>query len=236
MVWTNTMGKGAYRGPVDVRDHGPRDGHRPRRARRSASTRSSCAAGTCCRRPSCRSPRPGGKVFKEITPLETLEQALEMLDYDAFRAEQAAARAEGRLLGLGCCVYVEPTSMDAPTLATEGATVRVEASGKVVAYLGTTSHGQSVETTMAQIVADTLGVDYDDVTVVQGDTAVDALRPGHRRQPHGGRRRRRGPRRPPTRSARRSLAVAAHTMEADAGRPRRSTTARCSCGARRRGR
>ncbi len=72
--------------------------------------------------------------------------------------EQARARAEGRYLGVGISVYVEPTSMGSPTLYTEAATVRVEASGKVVAYLGTTSHGQSIETTMAQIVADTLGV------------------------------------------------------------------------------
>ena len=68
--------------------------------------------------------------------------------------------------------------MSTPTLATEGATVRVEASGKVVAYLGTTSHGQSVETTMAQIVADTLGVAYDDVTVVQGETESTPYGPG----------------------------------------------------------
>ena len=68
--------------------------------------------------------------------------------------------------------------MDAPSLATEGATVRVESSGKVVAYLGTTSHGQSVETTMAQIVADTLGVDYDDVTVVQADSQSTPYGPG----------------------------------------------------------
>ena len=95
-------------------------------------------------------------VFQEITPLETLEQALEMLDFDGVPGRAGAARAEGRLpRARACCVYVEPTSMGAPTLATEGATVRVEASGKVVAYLGTTSHGQSVETTMAQIVADT---------------------------------------------------------------------------------
>ena len=121
---------------------------------------------------------PSGNVFQDITPLETLEQALAMLDYDAFRAEQAEARAAGRLLGLGCCVYVEPTSMGAPTLATEGATVRVESSGRVVAYFGTTSHGQSIETTMAQIVADTLGVPYDDVTVVQGETESTPYGPG----------------------------------------------------------
>jgi aerobic carbon-monoxide dehydrogenase large subunit len=177
MVWTNTMGKGAYRGPwmfeTTARelaiDHAARTlGIDPIELRRKNLLAAADLPFTS----------PGGKLFKEITPLETLDQALEMLDYPAFRAEQAAARAEGRLLGLGCCAYVEPTSMDTSTLATEGATVRVEASGKVVAYIGTTSHGQGVETTMAQIVADTLGVAYDDVTVVQGDTESTPYGPG----------------------------------------------------------
>jgi carbon-monoxide dehydrogenase large subunit len=177
MVWTNTMGKGAYRGPwmfeTTARemaiDHAARTlGIDPIELRR----RNLLTAGDLP------FTSPGGKKLREITPLETLDQALDMLDYPAFRAEQAAARAEGRLLGLGCCAYVEPTSMGTPTLATEGATVRVEASGQVVAYLGTTSHGQSVETTMAQIVADTLGVAYDDVTVVQGETESTPYGPG----------------------------------------------------------
>jgi carbon-monoxide dehydrogenase large subunit len=177
MVWTNTMGKVAYRGPwmfeTTARemaiDHAARTlGMDPVELRRRNLLSAADLPFTS----------PGGKLFQEITPLETLEQALEILDHDAFRKEQAAARGAGRLLGLGISVYVEPTSMDAPTLATEGATVRVESSGKVVAYLGTTSHGQSVETTMAQIVADTLGVDYDDVTVVQADTQSTPYGPG----------------------------------------------------------
>jgi carbon-monoxide dehydrogenase large subunit len=68
--------------------------------------------------------------------------------------------------------------MKSPTLASEGATVRVEASGRVVAYMGTTSHGQSIETTMAQIVADHLGVAYDDVTIVQADSNATPYGPG----------------------------------------------------------
>ena len=177
MVWTNTMGKTAYRGPwmfeTTARemaiDHAARTlGIDPVELRRANLLSSADLPFTS----------PGGKQFDEITPLETMEQALELLDYDAFRKEQAAARNEGRLLGLGISVYVEPTSMNAPTLATEGATVRVEASGTVVVHIGTTSHGQSVETTMAQIVADTLGVDYDDVTVVQADTQSTPYGPG----------------------------------------------------------
>jgi carbon-monoxide dehydrogenase large subunit len=177
MVWTNTMGKGAYRGPwmfettarEMMMDYAAREiGMDPVELRR----RNLLSEGDLPHS------GPGGQVFTEITPLETLEQVLEILDYDAFRAEQARAREDGRYLGLGLSVYVEPTSMGGPTLHTEGCTVRVESSGRVVAYLGTTSHGQSVETTMAQVVADTLGVGYDDVTIVQADTQATPYGPG----------------------------------------------------------
>ena len=177
MVWTNTMGKAAYRGPwmfeTTLRemaiDHAAHElGIDPVELRRRNLLSMGDLPFTS----------PGNNTFQEITPLETLEQALEMLDYEAFRAEQAAARAEGRYLGLGVSVYVEPTSMGSSTLYTEAATVRVESSGKVVAFLGTTSHGQSIETTMAQIVADHLGVGYDDVTIVQADTQSTPYGPG----------------------------------------------------------
>jgi carbon-monoxide dehydrogenase large subunit len=177
MVWTNTMGKGAYRGPwmfeTTARemmiDYAAREiGLDPAEFRRKNLLSAADLPHTA----------PAGQVFTEITPLETLEQALEILDYEAFRNEQAAARAEGRLIGLGLSVYVEPTSMAGNALHTEGATVRVESSGRVTAYLGTTSHGQSVETTMAQVVADTLGVNYEDVTVVQADTQATPYGPG----------------------------------------------------------
>jgi aerobic carbon-monoxide dehydrogenase large subunit len=177
LVWSNTMGKGAYRGPwmfeTTARemaiDHAARTlGMDPVELRRKNLLGLGDLPYTTA----------GGRVLEEVTPLETLEQALQMLDYDAFRAEQVEARQAGRLIGLGVSVYVEPTSMESPTLHTEAATVRVEASGRVVAFLGTTSHGQSVETTMAQIVADELGVDLDDVTVVQADTQSTPYGPG----------------------------------------------------------
>ena len=168
-VFTNTMGKGAYRGPwmfeTTVReimiDVAARDlGIDPVELRRKNLLYGEDLPFTS----------PTGENFDEITPGETLDQAVEILDYEAFRAEQEAARAEGRLLGVGFAVYVEPTTMAAPSLHSEGCTVRVENDGGVTAYLGTASHGQSVETTMAQVVADSLGVDYDDVTVIQGTT------------------------------------------------------------------
>src|SRR3984893_4470147 len=177
MVWPNTMGKAAYRGPwmfettaremaIDLA--AAELGMDPAELRRRNLLSADDLPFTS----------PSAKVFEEITHRETFEQALEMLDYDAFRREQAVARAAGRYLGVGISVYVEPTSMGSPTLYTEAATVRVEASGKVVAYLGTTSHGQSIETTMAQIVADTLGIPYDDVTIVQADTQSTPYGPG----------------------------------------------------------
>jgi aerobic carbon-monoxide dehydrogenase large subunit len=212
MVWTNTMGKGAYRGPwmfettaremaIDIAAR--RLGLDPVEIRRRNLLSGDDLPFTT----------PGGKVFQEITPRETLEQALALLDLEAFRREQADARAAGRWLGLGVSVYVEPTSMGTPTLATEGATVRVEASGKVVAFIGTTSHGQSVETTMAQVVADHLGVDYDDVTIVQADTQSTPYGPGtggSRTAVVAG-----GAAREATLAVRRKVvAVAAHAMEA----------------------
>lgn len=177
MVWTNTMGKGAYRGPwmfettareMAIDSAARRLGVDPIALRR----RNLLSAGDLP------FTSPSGNQFQEITPLEALEQALDVLGYDEFRAEQARARAEGRLVGLGCCVYVEPTSMGQQTLATEGCTVRVEPSGRVVGFLSTTSHGQSIETTMAQVVADALGVTYDMVTIVQADTQSTPYGPG----------------------------------------------------------
>jgi carbon-monoxide dehydrogenase large subunit len=211
-VWTNTAGKAAYRGPwmfeTTVRemalDYAARElGIDPVELRRKNLLALADLPFTS----------PGNNTFQEITPLETLEQALAMLDYDRFRREQATALDDGRYLGLGISVYVEPTAMSAPTMHTEGATVRVEASGKVVAYLGTTSHGQSVETTMAQVVAEHLGVAYDDVTIVQADTQSTPYGPGtggSRTAVIAG-----GAARAATMAVREKvLAVAAHAMEA----------------------
>jgi aerobic carbon-monoxide dehydrogenase large subunit len=115
---------------------------------------------------------PNGMPYDDITPAETFEQALEMLDYDGFRKEQAAARAEGRYLGVGTCTYIEPTTPGFGVYATEGATIRVEPSGTVNVYMAGGSTGNSIETTVVQMTADALGVDIEDVATIQGDTAV----------------------------------------------------------------
>jgi len=112
---------------------------------------------------------------------KALDRALEIVDYDGFRAEQAAARREGRYLGIGFSTYVEICGV-APSAwigATgqgwgaglwESANVRVHLTGKVVVTTGSKPFGQGHETTMAQVVADELGIPLEDVTVEHGDT------------------------------------------------------------------
>ena len=96
-----------------------------------------------------------------------LALAEQMIDIPAFRAEQVAARAAGRYLGLGFAAYVEGTGIG----PYEGAHVRIEPSGRVLAATGLTSQGQGHYTSFAQIVAAELGCDVADVTVVTGDSS-----------------------------------------------------------------
>jgi aerobic carbon-monoxide dehydrogenase large subunit len=105
-----------------------------------------------------------------------LRQALEEVDYPARRLEQAQARADGRLMGIGISTYGEICAIGPspamPAGGWESATVKIEPTGKVTVMTGASPHGQGEETTFAQIVADELGVAMDDVLVVHGDTAV----------------------------------------------------------------
>jgi CO/xanthine dehydrogenase Mo-binding subunit len=96
-----------------------------------------------------------------------LRRALESARYGELAAEAAAARADGRLLGVGVACYVELTGVG----PFESARVRVDAAGRITAFSGATTQGQGLETTLAQIAADALGVTPEDVTVIAGDTA-----------------------------------------------------------------
>jgi aerobic carbon-monoxide dehydrogenase large subunit len=110
-----------------------------------------------------------------------LDRALELVDYDGFRREQAEARKQGRYLGIGFSTYVEICGV-APSawIGTSGqgwgaglwesANVRVHLTGKVVVTTGSKPFGQGHETTVAQVVADELGVPIEDITVEHGDT------------------------------------------------------------------
>ena len=110
-----------------------------------------------------------------------LDAVLKRLDYEGFRAEQAAARAEGRCLGVGFAVYNELTGLGRGASAGPGmafrtghevVTVRLDSLGGVTVLTGASSQGQGIETTFAQIAADALGVGIDDVEVRLGDTAA----------------------------------------------------------------
>ena len=97
--------------------------------------------------------------------------ALKKSDYAHFPARQAAARKEGRYLGIGIANAVEATGLG----PYESATVRVSTSGRISIYTGATPQGQSHKTVLAQIAADQLGVSYEDIDVVTGDTNLNAL-------------------------------------------------------------
>jgi carbon-monoxide dehydrogenase large subunit len=121
---------------------------------------------------------PNSMAYDNVTPAETFEQALKILDYEGFRREQAEARARGRYIGVGTCTYVEMTTPSFGIYATEAATIRVEPSGTVSVFVNGGSSGNSIETTVVQMVADALGVDIEDVATVQGDTAVTQFAAG----------------------------------------------------------
>jgi carbon-monoxide dehydrogenase large subunit len=105
-----------------------------------------------------------------------LDKAIKMADYNKLREEQRKARSEGRLVGIGVSTYVEICAMGPsaamPAGGWESATVRIEPTGKVTIMTGASPHGQGQETSFAQIAADELGVDPNDVTVIHGDTAI----------------------------------------------------------------
>lgn len=121
-----------------------------------------------------------GVYVDDITPAECLEKLLQNFDVAAFRAEQAAARKEGRYLGLGIATYIEPTGAagSISVMTGELAQLRIEPTGKVTAMMSTHSQGHGTQTTMAQVIADRLGVPYDDVTVFEGDSSRGGYTPG----------------------------------------------------------
>ncbi len=109
---------------------------------------------------------------------ESLQKALDILGYQECRAEQQRARVQGRYLGIGIGCYLEGTAPSSAAFASmglnlggyESATVRMDVGGKVTVLVGTHSHGQSHETTLAQVAADELGVSLVDVKIIEGDT------------------------------------------------------------------
>jgi carbon-monoxide dehydrogenase large subunit len=123
-------------------------------------------------------PTPAGLVYDSGNYQPALDKALQIIGYDALRAEQKQLREQGRYLGIGISSYIEicgigPSFLLPPGVGGwESCTIRVEPTGMVSVLTGVSPHGQSNETTFAQIVADELGVPIDTIEVIHGDTDV----------------------------------------------------------------
>ena len=106
-----------------------------------------------------------------------LRLALDEVSYEELRREQAQARKEGRLLGIGIASFTEVVGAGkgkdfdiAGLKMFDSAELRVHPTGKAILKLGVKSQGQGHETTFAQIVAEELGIPPEDVAVQEGDT------------------------------------------------------------------
>ena len=128
---------------------------------------------------------PTGGLYDSGDYQATFDKALAVAKYDELRREQAKARAEGRYFGIGLALAVDPSVSNMGYVATaldpqfrakpeylpksgavDSATVKIDPLGRVIAILGTTPQGQGHQTIVSQIVADELGVEPRDVTVV----------------------------------------------------------------------
>lgn len=121
-----------------------------------------------------------GEVLRDVTPRATFEAVLKAVDREAFQVRQAAARQQGRWLGLGVCNVVESTtygsafykSAGIPGSGHEAAWLRIEPSGAVNASVGLGATGQGYETALAQAVAEGLGVEPSRVRLHLGHTDI----------------------------------------------------------------
>ena len=128
---------------------------------------------------------PTGYKFERLSHEACLEKMQALMDYARLRKEQAALREKGVYRGIGIALFVEITNPSpafygvggAHVSAQDGAIIKLTPSGEVHCLISVGEHGQGTETIIAQIVADQLGVDYEAVRVITGDTDVT---------PHGG--------------------------------------------------
>src|ERR1700742_2012054 len=120
-----------------------------------------------------------GLKFDEGTYKGTLEMAVAAIDVPAFRKRQKEAREKGRYLGIGFATFSERTGYGSPAFAARGmeitpgwetVTLTVDPSGFIEARIGSSPHGQGLRTTLAQIIADEIGVEPQMIKVVHGDT------------------------------------------------------------------
>jgi carbon-monoxide dehydrogenase large subunit len=115
---------------------------------------------------------PSGAVYDSGEYARGLSKALELVDYEKLRQQQARRRQEGqrKLMGIGLATYVEVCGFG----PWEMGSVYMDEAAKVTIFTGSSPHGQGHETTWAQIAADSLQIPLEDITVKHGDTAVVA--------------------------------------------------------------
>ena len=120
-----------------------------------------------------------GLVFDEGTYKETMEMAVKAIDLTAFRARQQQALDHGRYLGIGFATFSERTGYGSPAFAARGMEITpgwetvhltIDPSGYVEVRIGSSPHGQGLRTTLAQIIADEIGLEPQQIRVVHGDT------------------------------------------------------------------
>ncbi|PYR56196.1 MAG: carbon monoxide dehydrogenase [Acidobacteria bacterium] len=117
-----------------------------------------------------------GAVYDSGDYEKALDRALKNAKWEQLKAERDAARAQGRLVGLGLAMYVEVCgigpSASLPTGGWEHSQVTIERDGRISATTGASPHGQGNETTFAQMLADQFGVPFEHVRILHGDTGV----------------------------------------------------------------
>jgi len=119
-----------------------------------------------------------GIRFEKLSHHASLDKILRMMDYDALRAEQKAARGKGIYRGIGFASFIEVTNPSAAFYGVggarissqDGATVKLDATGMISIHSGVTEQGQGAEAVLAQCVASSFGVPIERVRVVTGDT------------------------------------------------------------------
>jgi carbon-monoxide dehydrogenase large subunit len=117
-----------------------------------------------------------GAVYDSGDYEKALDRALKNCNWKQLKADRDAARAEGRLVGIGLSMYVEVCGLGPsaalPTGGWEHAQVTIERDGRISATTGASPHGQGNETTFAQMLGDQFGVPIEHISILHGDTGV----------------------------------------------------------------
>jgi carbon-monoxide dehydrogenase large subunit len=123
---------------------------------------------------------PGGMKLDRLSLEACQARMIELMDYEALRAEQRRLRERGTYRGIGVATFIEITApgaglygaMGVNVSAQDGCTLKLEPSGVLRCLISVTDQGQGTATGIAQIVADALGLEADDVDVIMGDSRM----------------------------------------------------------------